>query len=193
MLSIAEAHALVERHLRDTSRATHTRVVAHLMRRLAEHFSADGTLWEVVGLCHDLDFFETADDRTRHGLVSVSWLGDRLPEAARQAIAAHDHRTGICAGTMLADMLKAADAAAVIDLNLGRAAWRELDCHSPYANLRKRLGGRPYLADILERHAGKHALPFVRITDFMVTAPPQELARGEHRLDQTKRRCRSQR
>jgi predicted hydrolase (HD superfamily) len=78
MLSVAEAQALVERYLRDTPRATHTRVVAYLMRWLAGHFSEDGELWEVVGLCHDLDYFATADDRTRHGWPTCSRLPMRL-------------------------------------------------------------------------------------------------------------------
>jgi HD domain len=173
MLSVAEAQALVERHLRDTPRATHTRVVAYLMRWLAGHFSEDGELWEVVGLCHDLDYFATADDRTRHGLLAVSWLGDRLPEVARQAIAAHDHRTGVHADTRLADLLKAADAAAVIDHRLGRDVWTAMDRREPYTSLRGQLREGAYLSDILQRQAMKHALPFDRIVRLMAAAPPQ--------------------
>jgi hypothetical protein len=39
MLGVEEARGLVKQHLGETARATHTRVVAHLMRGLAEHFS----------------------------------------------------------------------------------------------------------------------------------------------------------
>jgi hypothetical protein len=143
------------------------------MRKLAEHFSEDAELWEVVGLCHDLDFFATAGDRTQHGLLTVAWLGDELPEEASQAIAAHDHRTPVRADTLLADMLVAADAAAVIDQRLGRAAWRAIDSRDPFTDLRQRLGAGAYLADILERRASGHALPFARIAELMVDAPPQ--------------------
>jgi hypothetical protein len=174
MLSTAEAHALVEQHLGDTARAAHTRVVACLMRKLAEHFSEDGELWEVVGLCHDLDYFTTADDRTQHGILAVCWLGDQLSDVARLAIAAHDHRTGVEADTLLADMLRVADAAAVIDERLGRDVWRESDGPDAYANLHVRLGERAYLGDILQRHASKRALPFAHIAGFFAGAPQQQ-------------------
>lgn len=173
MLSTAEARALVSQRLGKTPRAIHTNVVAYFMRRLAEHFSADTELWEVVGLCHDLDFFETSNDRSQHGLLTISWLGDQLPEAAQQVIAAHDHRTGVQVDSLLADMLKVADAAAVTDQRLGRGVWRELDSRDPYASLRTKLGERAYLGDILQRHAGKHALPFARIVDIIEAAPLQ--------------------
>jgi predicted hydrolase (HD superfamily) len=146
-------------------------VVAHIMRGLAEHLSKDGEMWEIVGLCHDLDFFETAADRTKHGLLVGLWLRDRLPDAARQAIAAHDHRTGVKADTLLADMLKAADAAAVIDERLGRGVWHELDGSDHTASLRRRLSERAYLADILHTNASRHALPFARIVELMGSAP----------------------
>jgi hypothetical protein len=174
MLTLAEAHAFVSRHLGDTPRATHTRVVAHLLRRFAEHFFEDGELWEVVGLCHDLDYFETADDRTQHGVLAACWLRGRLPDVARRAVAAHDHRTGVQADTLLADMLRIADAAAVIDQRLGRAVWADADGDRPYEHLRQRLGERPYLADMLDRYAGKHALPFDIVAHFMAAAPPQQ-------------------
>src|SRR5258707_235124 len=110
MLRRSEALDLVRRHLGETARATHTHVVACLMRALAAEFTGDAELGEIVALCHGLDYFATADDRAQHGLLTVKWLGDRLPPAAQQAIAAHDHRTGIQADTVLADMLKVADA-----------------------------------------------------------------------------------
>ena len=44
---------------------------------------------------------------------------------------------------------------------------------SPYVRLRDRLGERAYLGDILGRDAGKRALPFERIADFLVEAPHQ--------------------
>lgn len=164
---------MVERHLGETPRATHTHVVAYLMGRLAVEFSQDCALWEVVGLCHDLDFFETANDRSRHGLLTIDWLGDRLPEDASQAIAAHDHRTGVGSDTLLADMLKVADAMVVIDERLGRGIWQTPDSAQPFASLRRRLGDRTYLADILQRYANKHALPFSRLADIIAPAPPQ--------------------
>jgi hypothetical protein len=172
MLS-AEADLLVRRHLGDTPRAAHSRFVAHVMRQLAAEFSADSELWEVVGLCHDLDFFETREAPARHGLVTAQWLGDRLPQDATQAIEAHDHRTGVEATTLLADMLKLADVIAVIDARLGRRALAEVGPGDPLAKLRMSLPDRPYLCDILERYSAKHALELARIAAIVSAAPLQ--------------------
>jgi hypothetical protein len=137
------------------------------MRRLAVLLGGDAGLWEIVGLCHDLDFLVTSGDWSRHGLLTVEWLGDRIPADARAAIASHDHRTGVQSDTLLADMLKLADALAVIDQRAGRGVLADLHDRNPYPVLRKRLGDRPYLADILERCAGRHNLPFACIVKVM--------------------------
>lgn len=175
MLSIAEADDLVVQHLGEAPRANHSRVVAHVMRKLAEALSQPVELWEVVGLCHDLDFFAIQGDWSRHGPMAVEWLGDRIPPEAQQAIAAHDHRTGIAADTLLADSLKAADAITVIDEKLGRPALRSIDAASPYAALRSLLGRRSYLADMIEHYALKHAVPFERLVEAVADAPAQPL------------------
>jgi hypothetical protein len=174
MLGRTEALDLVRQHLGETPRAAHTYVVAHLMRRLAAELGEDAELWEVVALCHDLDFFATSNDRSQHGLLTVQWLGGGLPRSAQQAIAAHDHRTGVRSDTLLADMLRLADAVAVIDQGLGRHVWRDLsDAADAWVSLRRRMGNRPYLAEIVQLHADKHHLPFARIVDLMCAAPPQ--------------------
>ena len=173
MLSVTEADALVERHLGGTPRAAHSRLVAYVMRRLAGIFAADAELWEVVGLCHDLDYLRTSDNPSQHGLLTVEWLADSLPGEARQAIAAHDHRTGVQADTLLADMLRAADVIAVIDQRLGRSTLCGMDQANPYLALRAQLGDRPYLCEILQRYAQKHGLSFSRIVESMGAAPPQ--------------------
>ena len=174
MLSIAEADELIVQHLGEAPRANHSRVVAHVMRKLAEALSEPAELWEVVGLCHDLDFFAIQGDWSRHGPMAVEWLGDRIPPAAQQAIAAHDHRTGIVAGTLLADSLKAADAITVIDEKLGRPALRAIDTANPYAGLRTQLGRRSYLADMIEGYALKQGFAFERLVETIADAPEQQ-------------------
>lgn len=175
MLSIAEADELVVRHLGDAPRANHSRVVAHVMRKLAEALAEPTELWEIVGLCHDLDFFAIQGDWSRHGPMAVEWLGDRIPPEAQQAIAAHDHRTGIVADSLLADSLKVADALTVIDEKLGRSGLRAIDTASPYAELRSRLGRRAYLADMVEHYVLKHGVSFERLVGTVTDAPEQPL------------------
>jgi len=173
MLSPAEADLLVSEHLGETPRAAHSRLVAHIMRHLAPLFAADADLWETVGLYHDLDYFQTSEDRTRHGLLAVKWLGDRIPPDAQQAIAAHDHRSGVQSDTLIADMLKLADVIAVVDQRLGRRLLRDIDQGDPFTVLRSRLGDRLYLCDLLQRLADKHAISLARIVAIVSTAPPQ--------------------
>jgi hypothetical protein len=173
MLSAAEAELLVERHLGGTPRAAHSRLVAYLMCGLAGTFSADVDLWEIVGLCHDLDFLQTAADPSRHGLLTVEWLVDSIPIDAQAAIAAHDHRTGVQADTLLADMLKLADAIAIIDQRVGRRKFCSLDPADPYSELRDQLRDRSYLGDILQRYASKCGLSFARIAEMVAAAPSQ--------------------
>lgn len=173
MLSVTDADKLIRQHLGDTPRADHSRFVACIMKRLAETFSAPADLWEIVGLCHDLDFFQVTGDWSRHGLLTVEWLGDSIPIEARNAIAAHDHRTGVQSDTLLADMLKTADAIAIIDERLGRSSFRDAASTGPYAALRSQLGHRTYPSDILGRYCDKHALPFQRIVEIVADAPKQ--------------------
>jgi hypothetical protein len=178
MLSAVDAEILVKQHLGDTPRANHSRFVAYVMRQLAPGFSGPAGLWEVVGLCHDLDYFHTSGDWSQHGLVTIKWLGDSIPVEARNAIAAHDHRTGVQADTILADMLKAADAIAIIDQRLGRGWVSDADLANPYALLRSQLGDRSYLSDTLERYSGKHGLAFSRIVEIVAHAPEQQAQGG---------------
>jgi hypothetical protein len=172
-LNIAEAYLLVDQHLGDIPRAAHSRFVAHLMRQLAATFAADADLWEIVGLCHDLDFLQTSGDRSQHGLLTIRWLGDRIPVDAKNAIAAHDHRTGVQADTLLADMLKVADVIAVFDTKLGRPALCDVDRSDPFTALRNLLPDRPYLSDMLERYTSRHALPFARIIGIVAASQSQ--------------------
>ena len=121
MLSVEQAHAELNKHLaEDAPKVQHSKVVASLMKHLAKTTGQDAVLWEVVGLCHDLDDAVTKADRRLHGLLAAGWLEGRLPGEALEAIQAHDHRTGLSSNTQLADALKLADALAIADKDVGR-------------------------------------------------------------------------
>jgi len=156
-----------------TPRAAHSRMVAHVMRQLAHMFAADADLWEVVGLCHDLDFFQTCDNYSQHGLLTIKWLGDRIPLEAQSAIAAHDHRTGVQSDALLADMLKIADVITVIDARLGRGPLREIDRNNVISTLRIRLADRLYLCEMLERYTKKHGLSVSSVLEIVSASPFQ--------------------
>lgn len=157
-LTIAEAEQLVAADLGDSARGAHSRDVAELMARLAGQVGGDPDLWRIVGLCHDLDFFEVGNNWPEHGVRTAARLNGRLPDEALRAIAARDHRTGFTEESMMADMLKLADALAV--------ACEHVDTDTilgPSAELRARIGGRIYLADMIERFAARHRIDLFRV------------------------------
>jgi predicted hydrolase (HD superfamily) len=172
-LKISEAEALVEQHLGRTPRARHSRVVAHVLRRVAMLRSADADVWEVVGLVHDLDYFVTKHTPHRHGVQTAEWLADRLPQDACRAIAAHDHRSGLTEETALADMLKLADAIAIADEVAGRALLCSAVEGRDAAALRQLLNSRPYLVDMLVRLTMKYQFPLTVIANALYGAPAQ--------------------
>ena len=126
-LSLGEAERLIDERLGATPRAAHSRFVGLLMARLAWELDDDAGLWRVVGLVHDLDYFAVDVDWSRHGVLTATWLAGRLPPEALEAIAAHDHRSGVNSSSRMAQMLKLADALAVLDgYGAGSRRWRRL-------------------------------------------------------------------
>ena len=91
MISLEEARDLVSL----TSRLIHSFTVSSLMGRLAELLDADTEMWMLVGVLHDLDYDDTVDDRSRHGVLTADRLIGLLPEEGLKAILCHDHRTGL--------------------------------------------------------------------------------------------------
>lgn len=91
MISLEEARHLVSL----TSRLIHSFMVSSFMGRLAELMDANTELWMLVGVLHDLDYDDTLDDRSRHGLLAADRLIGLLPEEGLKAILCHDHRTGL--------------------------------------------------------------------------------------------------
>ena len=172
-LSLGEAEQLVDERLSATPRAAHSRFVGLLMGRLAQEFGADAGLWQVAGLVHDLDYFAVEGDWSRHGLLTVEWLAGRLPGEALQAIAAHDHRTGVLSDTRIAQMLKLADGLAVLDEDAGRertvAALR-----AGVEALSEIVGSRPFLVDIIGGIALQCGLAFRRMADILAGLPQQD-------------------
>jgi hypothetical protein len=82
--------------------------------------------------------------------------------------AAHSRFVGL-----LADLLKAADAIALVDQRLGRRWLCDIDQTDPYTMLRRQIGDRPYLCDMLQRYTDKHTLSFVRNVEIMASASLQ--------------------
>jgi putative nucleotidyltransferase with HDIG domain len=110
MITREKALDLVKNHVMNGNLVNHMIAVAAIMRRMSEHFNEDQDLWEVVGMLHDIDYEETNDDFSKHGLVSAEMVKHMLPEMGLNAIRAHNERTGVEAKTNMEVSLFAADA-----------------------------------------------------------------------------------
>ena len=172
MLGAVAATALVARQLGDTPRARHSIFVGHVMRRLAAATGHDAGLWYVTGLVHDLDYFETAEDRSRHGLLAADWLANELPEPALGAIRAHDHRTGVTSTTPIACALKLADALAITMDSVGGDAGNLLGHPDAIGLLTARLATRPYLVPMMVDNAAAIGLDLETLVPLLSDAPP---------------------
>ncbi|MHC1551280.1 hypothetical protein [Phyllobacterium sp. K27] len=144
------------------------------MKQLANILNEDSVLWEITGICHDLDFDQTKADRRRHGMLAAEWLEQDLPPVALLAIQSHDHRTGVLSDTTLADALKLADALAVGELDIGRSAMLEaLASGEPIASLDHALAQRPYLAPMILDNANKLSISTLAMARLWDGAPRQ--------------------
>ena len=62
------------------------------MRALARRFGEDEELWGQVGLFHDLDQDQTADDAERHAYLAAEWLQEAgADERVVNGVLAHAH------------------------------------------------------------------------------------------------------
>jgi len=85
------AHDLMVRYLPQDAMQKHSLATEAIMRALARRFGRDEEMWGIAGLLHDLDYGETRNDISRHGLVTEQILAglNVAPEIVR-AIKAHN-------------------------------------------------------------------------------------------------------
>jgi len=131
-----------------SSKHDHSIQVSKVMKILAKKLRCDENLWEFVGILHDLDFDETSNDRSKHGVLTASRLEGMLPAEGIEAIIRHDYRTGHNPVTKLEHSLIFADALTIIseDCNIeagitSNALQKEIDWVSK---------SKPWLKDIIE-------------------------------------------
>ena len=86
-----ECVQMVTEHCSNKNLFKHMLATEAVMRRLAERLGEDVEGWACAGLVHDLDYDETADDPSRHGLVSAEKLDELgFPEEIVHAVKAHN-------------------------------------------------------------------------------------------------------
>jgi len=86
-----EALTLLKEHLTQDNWVKHCLATEAIMRMLAEKFGESPQKWGLAGLLHDLDFAQTQNTPSRHGLVAAELLGERGVETEIiEAIRAHN-------------------------------------------------------------------------------------------------------
>jgi len=86
-----EAVKLMEEFLQGESLRKHCYATEAVMRAMAEKLGQDPELWGVVGLLRDLDYEETKDRPSRHGLETAEILKEKgVSNEVIEAIKAHN-------------------------------------------------------------------------------------------------------
>ena len=109
-LTREEALELVDERISQKNLVKHCLAVEAVMRRLADYFDQDQEKWGLVGLLHDIDYEETADDEERHSLVGGEELAEMgFAEDIVYAVKAHNGAHGLERKTLLDKALYASD------------------------------------------------------------------------------------
>lgn len=170
---IEAAKTELHQRLSDSHKIAHSLFVAQLMVELATELGEDRGLWEVVGICHDLDEEVTRDCRERHGMLTAEWLERQLPIDALDAIRAHDHRTGFISETKLADGLKLADTLAISDEIAGRDIMVRLNTTKGWQAFILATEDRPFLWQIIDERAKRLGFSLSQICRILERIPIQ--------------------
>jgi putative nucleotidyltransferase with HDIG domain len=86
-----QALELLHNNLQAENLRKHCLATEAIMRALAERLDQPVDLWGIVGLLHDLDYEQTAEQPSEHGLRTAAILNDsKLPPGVITAIKAHN-------------------------------------------------------------------------------------------------------
>jgi putative nucleotidyltransferase with HDIG domain len=98
-ITLEKARDLINKYLKDENNRLHSRESEVVLRAVAKHFGEDEELWAAAGLLHDLDWEQTAEDPSKHGLKTLELLkeeGFELPDDFAHAISSHNEMlTGV--------------------------------------------------------------------------------------------------
>jgi putative nucleotidyltransferase with HDIG domain len=90
-ISLESAHQLMEEYLDTESMRKHCLASEAIMRALAPRFGADPDMWALTGLLHDLDYNETREQMTQHGILTERILLEKgVDPAITDAIKHHN-------------------------------------------------------------------------------------------------------
>jgi len=105
-----EAFRMVKENVKNANLIKHMLATEAVMRALARRLGEDEEKWGLVGLAHDVDYEETADSPSQHGLVGAQMLAQAgMEEDEVNAVKAHNEALGYPRVTRLDKALYATD------------------------------------------------------------------------------------
>jgi predicted hydrolase (HD superfamily) len=131
------------------------------MKVLADQLDANQELWELVGILHDLDYDETGENRSKHGVIAAERLEGDLPTDGLNAIMRHDHRTGYAPVTKLDHSLIFADALSIIIQDGHLEASITMDAFQK--EIDRVSASKPWLKKIIEEYPLRAEIDFLKI------------------------------
>ncbi len=85
-----EAILILKEKMQNANLIKHCLATEACLKELASHFGENEELWALAGLLHDIDYEETKEDPSRHGLIGAEYVkGLGVPGEVVQAIRVH--------------------------------------------------------------------------------------------------------
>ena len=105
-----EALIFMKEKVQNVNLQKHMLAAEAIMRALAERLGEDVERFGLCGLLHDVDYEATAQDLTRHGLVSYDMLKEKgFDEEFCAAVRAHNENLGFTRDSVMAKALHCCD------------------------------------------------------------------------------------
>lgn len=96
MITREEAITLLKKHGAAASLLRHSLASEAVLKAMAARLGKDCELWSITGLLHDLDYPETENNPSEHGICASHLLKGLLPQEAIDAIKRHNSEYNGC-------------------------------------------------------------------------------------------------
>ncbi len=92
-ITLVDARNLIEKYLQEKNNRLHSRESEIVVRAIAKYLKKDEEQWAIAGLLHDLDWEQTSDNFSQHGVRTLEILseeGFEIEDEMAHAITAHN-------------------------------------------------------------------------------------------------------
>jgi putative nucleotidyltransferase with HDIG domain len=180
-MTIFAARALIILHewVQSESLRRHCYAVADCMKHFAQLRSADGDLWETVGLLHDMDYERHPNHEHNpsegHPFVGVTWLREHgWGDEVSRAILSHADYAGVARETPLERTLYAVDELSGFVMAVARVrpskSIREVDVTAVKKKMKDKAFARAVNREDIVRGAAELGMPLDDVIAEVITA-----------------------